>query len=56
MSALTVDTSIELPLTRFDERLRGATEAKDVLGGETVSLSGPLTLAPRSTLLLEVRH
>ena len=39
----------------FDD-VAGATEAKDVLGGETVSLSGPLTLAPRSTLLLEVRH
>lgn len=49
-------TPIDLPMTRFAERLRGATEARDVLGGGTVSLSEPVTLAPRSGLVLELRH
>lgn len=50
------ETAVDLPMTRFAERLQGATEARDVLGGETVSLSEPVTLAPRSGLLLEIRH
>ncbi|MEM1410716.1 MAG: glycoside hydrolase family 13 protein [Pseudomonadota bacterium] len=50
------DTAIELPMTRFEERLDGAVGAVDVLGGGTVNLSGPMTLAPRSVRLLEIRY
>ncbi len=50
------EAPIELPLTRYAERLRGATRAQDVLTGRQVALDAPLTLSPRSVLLLEIAH
>jgi len=47
---------VTLPLERFAERLRGAASGTDVLTGETLDLRAPLTLAPRSVLLLEIDH
>jgi glycosidase len=47
---------IELPMTRFAERLRGATRARDVLGEREVRLDAPVALSPRSVLLLEIDH
>jgi glycosidase len=48
------EAAIELPLTRFAERLGDATRAREVLSGETVDLRRPLRLEPRSVMLLEV--
>ncbi|RZV37515.1 MAG: alpha-amlyase [Chromatiales bacterium] len=50
------DDEIDLELARFAERLRGATRARDVLADTMVELDDELELAPRSALLLEIRH
>lgn len=47
---------VKLALERFAERLGDAPSAHDVLTGETVPLTEPLKLAPRSVHLLEVLH
>jgi glycosidase len=47
---------IELPMTRFAERLRGAKSARDVLTGRRLDLDRPLALSPRSALVLEIDH
>jgi glycosidase len=50
------DDEADLDLARFAERLRGATQAHDVLGDTVVKLGDELELAPRSALLLEIMH
>lgn len=50
------DDDVDLELDRFAERLRGATQARDVLGGRVLDLYDGLELAPRSVLLLEIAH
>ena len=47
---------VDLPLTRFAERLRGATSARDALTGRQISLESPLALQPRSVQVLEIDH
>jgi glycosidase len=50
------EAPMEFPMTRFAERLRGATRAREVLTGQQVALDAPLTLSPRSALVLEIAH
>lgn len=45
-----------LDLNRFAERIGDATRAEDVLTGRRYGLNRPITLEPRSVLLLEVDH
>jgi glycosidase len=47
---------VDLPLTRFAERLRDATSARDVLTGRQIAVDTPLSLPPRSALVLEIDH
>ncbi|MDJ0698906.1 MAG: glycoside hydrolase family 13 protein [Woeseiaceae bacterium] len=48
--ATTIDTN------RFEERLRGATSASDVVSGKTHDIGKSLTLERRSVLLLEIKQ
>lgn len=45
---------VDLDLARFAERLRGATRATDILGGDSLDISDLIELEPRSVLLLEI--
>ena len=46
--------AVSLELARFGERLRGFSEATDVLSGETLPLGDSLPLPPRSVRVLEL--
>ena len=50
------DKKIDLDLARFQERLIGSRQARDVISGKTYELSSSLELDPRSVLLLEIDH
>ena len=47
--------STTLKLDRFEERLKGFNEARDVLNGSIVTLDGELMIPPRSAMVLELR-
>ena len=47
--------STPLKLDRFEERLKGFTEARDVLNDSIVTLDGELMIPPRSAMILELR-
>jgi hypothetical protein len=47
--------STPLKLDRFEERLKGFTEARDVLKDSMVTLDGELMIPPRSAMVLELR-
>lgn len=49
------EETTSLPLKRFAERLKGFTEAKNVITGATLVLGDELALPPKSALVLELR-
>ena len=48
------EDSVELPVEQFAERLTGKSQAIDVISGNRYDVRKPLTLRPRSVLLLEI--
>ena len=50
------EDGVDLDLARFEERLQGATRARDVLNRSTRELGDGIELEPRSVLLLEIAH
>ncbi len=50
------EESVTVDTARFEERLKGATRAIDVISGNIYNVGKALTLEPRSVLLLEIRQ
>lgn len=52
----TDDNEADVKTVRFAERIQGAIEAKNIISGETVSIAESVTLAAKSTLVLELMN
>ena len=50
------EDEVDVDLERFDERLQGATRARNVLDDDTLDLRDSVELGERSVLLLEIDH
>ncbi|MFN3861760.1 MAG: glycoside hydrolase family 13 protein [Roseateles sp.] len=50
------DKPVELALDRFTERLRGGERARDVLGGQDLTLGATLAVPARSPVILEIKR
>ncbi|SKB26625.1 Glycosidase [Parapedobacter luteus] len=50
----TGEDEAEIDVSRFEERIRSATRAKDIINGNTVNLTAPLRLNAKSTAVLEL--
>jgi hypothetical protein len=50
------EESRDLALNRFEERLRGYAEGRDVISGQTMELQDTLTVPAKTPMVLELRR